>query len=168
MKILTVAPQHVMSVSAIHCCHRGHQDRSQIEWSRHQQMGAWWFLGEFLFFKLKSSWFSALCLFLVYSKAIPFYTMCILWPVVYSKTLTMVPTLYSGTLLFILDAVVLSANLNCLIYPSPTPFPFGNHTFVFYVYESVSVFQISLFVLCRRFHMWYPMVFMSLCLTYLA
>ena len=76
----------------------------------------------------------------MYSKAIPFYTMCILWPVVYSKTLTMVPTLYSGTLLFILDAVVLSANLNCLIYPSPTPFPFGNHNFVFYVYESVSVF----------------------------
>ena len=48
-----------------------------------------------------------------------------------------------GYLFYMQQGVCVNPNL--LIYPSPTPFPFGNHKFVFYVLESLSVLQISSF-----------------------
>ena len=46
-----------------------------------------------------------------------------------------------GYLFYIQQCVCINPKL--LIYPSPSPFLFGNHKFVFYVCKSVSVLQIS-------------------------
>ena len=56
-------------------------------------------------------------------------------------------------------------NLVFLIY-LPFPFPFGNHKFLSYVYETLSVLYIDSFVLFFRFHMWCHIIFVLLCLTY--
>ena len=59
---------------------------------------------------------------------------------VYHRILN-IPVLYSRTLLFINsiynDLHLLTPNSQ-YVFPSP-PFPFGNHKFIFYVSESLSV-----------------------------
>ena len=48
----------------------------------------------------------------------------------------------------------MSVNLLLLIYPpAPVPFIFDNYTFVFYVFDSVSVLYINFLVLFFIFHM---------------
>ena len=56
-------------------------------------------------------------------------------------------------------------NPNILIYPSPPPFLFGNHKFIFYICESV--FKVSSFVsfFLDSTYKWYHMIFVILWLT---
>ena len=65
---------------------------------------------------------------------------------------------------FILYTVYVYVHTKFLIYPSPL-FPFGNHKFVFYVYESISVLHIYSFVLFFRFRM--SVMSYSICLSHL-
>ena len=60
-------------------------------------------------------------------------------------------TMYPVAYLFYTQQFV-SLNPIPLICPFPCPLPFGNHKFVFYIYESVSVLHIQSFVLFFRFH----------------
>ena len=60
----------------------------------------------------------------------------------------------------------MSANPKPLIYSFLFPLPFGNHKFVYYVYESVSVLQISSFVsffldlIYKRYHVIFVFLFL--------
>ena len=63
----------------------------------------------------------------------------------------------------------ISVHPKCLVCPIST-FSFGNHKFVFYICESVSVLKISSFVYFEKpdaTYKWYHMVFVFLCLCVL-
>ena len=61
----------------------------------------------------------------------------------------------------------ISVNPKLIIYPS-SPFPFGNHKFVFYVCVSIYVLYISSFVSLDSTYKGYHMIFVFLCLAYFS
>ena len=94
------------------------------------------FLCVFFFFKLKYSWFTMLCEFLVYSKVIQFFFRFF--------SITVYYKILNSFLCYTLGPCCLSI-LYILLIPNspftpPLPFPFGNYKFVFYVCASHWVF----------------------------